>query len=85
MRHGLALRAKVDVDYIDRILNGHSAKGITALAWKADCGMRLALQLQTNMAGIAPNKALRAKNGSDYPLSTEEMEWQLDFFASLTD
>ncbi len=85
VRHGLALRAKVDVDYIDRILNGHSAKGITALAWKADCGMRLALQLQTNMAGIAPNKALRAKNGSDYPLSTEEMEWQLDFFASLSD
>lgn len=85
IRHGLALRAKVGVDYIDRILNGHSAKGITALAWKADCGMHLALQLQTNMAGIPPNKALRAKNGSDYPLSEEEMEWQLDFFASLTD
>ena len=37
------------------------------------------------MAGIPPNKALRAKNGSEFPLSPEEMEWQLDFFASLTD
>ncbi len=85
VRHGLALRAKVGVDFVDRILNGHSAKGITALAWRGDCGMRLALQLQTNLGGIPPNKALRARDGSDYPLTTEEMEWQLDFFSSLTD
>ncbi|NIA71285.1 DUF2336 domain-containing protein [Pelagibius litoralis] len=85
VRHGLALRAKVGVDYIDRVLNGHSAKGIVALAWRGELGMRLALQLQTNMGGISPNKALRARDGTDYPLSPEEMEWQLDFFASLTD
>lgn len=85
VRHGMALRAKVGVDFVDRILNGHSAKGITALAWRGDCGMRLAMQLQTNLGGIPPNKALRARDGSDYPLTTEEMEWQLDFFSSLTD
>ncbi len=85
VRHGLALRASVGVDTVDRGLNGHSAKGLTALAWKGGCSMRLALQLQTNMAGIPPNKALRAKDGMDFPLSVEEMEWQLDFFASLTD
>jgi hypothetical protein len=35
------------------------------------------------MGGIPPNKALHARDGSDFPLSPEEMEWQLDFFASL--
>jgi uncharacterized protein (DUF2336 family) len=83
VRHALATMAGVTTDYIDRVLQGHSAKGITALAWKAGCSMRCALQLQTNMGGIPPNKALRPRDGSDFPLSPEEMEWQLDFFSSL--
>lgn len=83
VRHALALMAEVKVDFVDRVLQGHSAKGITALAWKAGCSMRVALQLQTNMGGIPPKKALNPRNGSDFPLSPEEMEWQLDFFASL--
>lgn len=83
VRHALALMAGVQVDFIDRVLQGHSAKGVTALAWKAGCSMRVAIQLQTNMGGIPPAKALNARNGSDFPLSPEEMEWQLDFFASL--
>ncbi|HMA15033.1 MAG: DUF2336 domain-containing protein [Bacteroidota bacterium] len=83
VRHALAAMAGVGVDFVDRVLQGHSAKGITALAWKAGCSMRVALQLQTNMGGIPPNKALHARGGSDFPLSPEEMAWQLDFFASL--
>jgi uncharacterized protein (DUF2336 family) len=83
VRHALALMAEVKVDFVDRVLQGHSAKGITALAWKAGCSMRVALQLQTNLGGIPPKKALNPRNGSEFPLSPEEMEWQLDFFASL--
>lgn len=83
VRHALAAMAGVEVDYVDRVLQGHSAKGITAIAWKAGCSMRVALQLQINMGGIPPNKALNARDGSEFPLSPEEMEWQLDFFASL--
>jgi uncharacterized protein (DUF2336 family) len=83
VRHALAAMAGVTTDYIDRVLQGHSAKGITALAWKAGCSMRLALQLQTSMGGIPPNKALRPRDGTEFPLSPEEMEWQLDFFSSL--
>jgi uncharacterized protein (DUF2336 family) len=83
VRHALAAMAGVGLDYVDRVLQGHSAKGITALAWKAGCSMRVALQLQTSMGGIPPQKALHARDGRDFPLSPEEMEWQLDFFASL--
>lgn len=83
VRHALAAMAGVGTDFVDRVLQGHSAKGITALAWKAGCSMRVAMQLQTNMGGIPPNKALHARGGSDFPLTAEEMNWQLDFFASL--
>jgi uncharacterized protein (DUF2336 family) len=42
VRHGLALRAELPLSLIDHVLSAHSAKGVTALAWKAGCAMRFA-------------------------------------------
>jgi uncharacterized protein (DUF2336 family) len=83
VRHGLALRAGLPLSLIDHILSAHSAKGVTALAWKAGCTMRLASQLQLRIGGIVPAQVLNPRSGTDYPLSAEEMDWQLDFFQSL--
>ena len=83
VRHGLALRAGLPVSLIDHVLSAHSAKGVTALAWKAGCAMRFASQLQLRLGGIAPNQVLNPRGGTGYPLSDEEMDWQLDFFQSL--
>ncbi len=83
VRHGLALRAGLALSLIDHILSAHSAKGVTALAWKAGCTMRLASQLQLRIGGIVPSQVLNPRSGTDYPLSAEEMDWQLDFFQSL--
>ena len=83
VRHGLALRAGLPLSLIDHILAAHSAKGVTALAWKAGCPMRFASQLQLRLGGIAPSHVLNPRAGTDYPLTGEEMDWQLDFFQSL--
>ncbi len=83
VRHGLALRADLPLSLIDHVLAAHSAKGVTALAWKAGCAMRFASQLQLRLGGIPPNQVLNPRGGTDYPLSDEEMDWQLDFFQSL--
>ena len=83
VRHGLALRADLPLSLIDHILSAHSAKGVTALAWKAGCTMRFASQLQLRIGGIALNHVLNPRSGTDYPLSDEAMAWQLDFFQSL--
>jgi hypothetical protein len=47
VRHGLALRAELPLSLIDHVLSAHSAKGVTALAWKAGCAMRFACQPAT--------------------------------------
>ena len=83
VRHGLALRAGLPLSLIDHILSAHSAKGVTALAWKAGCTMRFASQLQLRIGGIVPSQVLNPSSGTDYPLCPEEMDWQLDFFQSL--
>jgi uncharacterized protein (DUF2336 family) len=83
VRYGIALRADLPVSLIDHVLSAHSAKGVTALAWKAGCTMRFASQLQLRLGGIAPQQVLNPRGGADYPLSDDEMDWQLDFFQSL--
>jgi hypothetical protein len=70
----LALKAGVAPTLVSRVIAAHSAKGITALAWKAGLSMRFAVRLQIRLAHVAQGDVLGAKNGTDYPLPSEEME-----------
>ena len=74
----------LDGETIDKVLSGKSAKGVTALAWKAGLSMRFATQLQQHMAGIPPAQVLNARDGTDFPMTPEEMTWQLGIFQSLS-
>ncbi|MHA1108001.1 MAG: DUF2336 domain-containing protein [Alphaproteobacteria bacterium] len=77
----LSLRAGVAPEIVQKIASMESAKGIIAMSWKAGLSMRTAVQLQLRLIRIAPTKIMNPKNGVDYPLTAEEMNWQLEFFA----
>ena len=79
---GLVLLAGVTAATIARIRAARSAKGMTALAWKAGLSMRFAIRLQARFAGVAPGEILNARDGVDYPMAVDEMEWMLEFFRS---
>jgi uncharacterized protein (DUF2336 family) len=79
---GLAILAGVPRTTVARIRAARSAKGITALAWKAGLPMRFAIRLQSRFAGVAPDEIINAHDGIDYPLTPDEMEWMLGFFKS---
>jgi uncharacterized protein (DUF2336 family) len=80
VRAALAVLAEVPISAVDKILSSRSAKGVVALAWKAGLSVRLAGQLQTRIGGISPRQALHSRGGKDYPLTVEEMTWQIEFF-----
>ncbi len=80
VRAALAVLAEVPVDVVDKILSARSAKGVVALVWKAKLPMRLAVQVQTRLGGISPRQALQARSGTGFPLTQEEMTWQIEFF-----
>ena len=84
VRAALGLMSGLDGEAVDRVLDSGSAKGITALAWKAGLAMRTASQIQLRMGGLGPGQVLNARGGTDYPLTPDEMTWQLEFFASLS-
>ncbi len=79
----LTLRARINPAIVAKILASHSAKAMTAIAWKSGYTMRLATQLQVKLARLPPKSRLAAASGGLFPLTPEEMEWQLAFFRTL--
>ena len=78
----LAQLGEISADMVSKAVSMSSPKGITAMAWKAGLGMRTAIQLQLRLARVPPTKVLQARDGVDYPLTEDEMRWQIDFFGS---
>jgi hypothetical protein len=69
----LAFRAGVAPTLVSRVVAARSAKGITALAWKAGLSMEFAATLQARLAHIASADVLTAKDGAEFPLTPDEM------------
>lgn len=74
----LVLRTNIKRPSVEKLLRTQSPKTVTALAWRAGLSMRMAMRLQNRVAGIPPKKLLNARNGTDYPLSEQEMNWQIE-------
>lgn len=82
VKEALAVRANLNVTTVGKVLDAKSAKGVMALTWKAGLSPEFALQLQSRMGGIAPRDLLRPRSGQ-FPLSEDEMNWQLELFESM--
>ena len=78
----LSLRSKLQPAVVSKILTSHSAKGLTSLAWRGGYSMRLGLQLQLRVGRLPPKARLTGAAGK-WPLTPEEMAWQIEFFRSL--
>lgn len=77
----LAQLASVPVDTARRILDSHSAKPVTALVWRAGLSMRTSFKIQTFVMRLQAGELLPARGGVRFPLSENEMNWHLDYFA----
>lgn len=62
-----------------KIIDMRAPKAIVALAWRAGLSMRLALTLQKTVGEVQPKEILYPKDGTDFPLTEEELAWQIDF------
>lgn len=56
-----------------------SAKGVSALCWKAGLSAELAHQLQLRLAKVSPSEAIKPRGGA-YALSEKDLAWQVEFF-----
>ncbi|MEI6559071.1 MAG: DUF2336 domain-containing protein [Rhodospirillaceae bacterium] len=79
LRAALALRSGIPPLLVDKLLHARSGRAITALAWRAELSMRTAFLLQKELM-IPPSQYVYPREGAGYPLSADEMIWQLEFF-----
>jgi uncharacterized protein (DUF2336 family) len=79
----LAVMGEVPFSVAERIVATQSAKGIIALAWRANIPERMVAQLQTKLCRIPPDEILKPPRIGEWPLSEDEMVWQLEFFYQL--
>lgn len=75
----LAGAAGVPQTAVDRAVSLRSSKALISLVWKAGYSTAIAESVQSALAGLAPASVLRPTPSGLFPLSAEEMRWQIDF------
>ncbi len=80
----LAESAGIHMSVAQRMVAMRSARGITALCWKAGIDAHVATRIQVKVAHIPRSDILKpCPDTKDYPLSSEELQWQIDFFNNM--
>lgn len=80
----LVIRTGLEMAVVNRIFTEKSGKGIMALAWKASMPAKMGVQIQQRMGRIAPSEAVMPDEDDDYPMTEDELNFQLEFFTDLT-
>ncbi len=76
----LAVMSDLAAETVRQIIQSKSGRAVTALCWKAGLSMRTAYDVQTKFALVPTAQLLHAKNGVEYPIKEDELEWHLSYF-----
>ena len=78
----LAAAAELPPSYVQRAANLRRTKALLSLVWKAGYSARLAVAVQTMLGQIPPDAALIATPDGGFPLTEDEMRWQITFLTA---
>lgn len=81
VRHALQFMTGLPPDTVSKMLKSNSGKAVVALAWKAGLSMSMAESVQRRVARIQPKSMLTDPGTGDYPMSEQDMDWYLSYFA----
>lgn len=77
----LAAKAKTTEDIIRRmIVESGAARPVIALCVKLGLPMSLSVLMQQRLTRLGAGKIMYPKNGDQCPISSDDVQWQLDFF-----
>ncbi len=80
VRYSLAHMSGLPSEVVAKMLGSGSGKAVTSLCWKAGMSMRAAVKMQQKVGKVRTNSLLRARGGNQYPLTEDDMEWQIEFY-----
>jgi uncharacterized protein (DUF2336 family) len=74
--------AAIRADAVDKILTARSAKGVIAVCWKAKLKLATAVAVQQRTLSLPPKNVLNQPKWDGWPMTEEELKWQLEFFGA---
>ena len=77
----LAAASGLSPRQVENVLASKNPKAVVALVWKGGFGMDLAYQAQVRLASILPRVAVDPADDGSYPMSEDELSWQIEGFA----
>lgn len=77
----LAVASGVSLRTVDRVVGLRSAKAIISLAWRGGFSMRAGTVAQAVLGQLGPGSILLPTAEGGFPLSAEEMEWQIELMS----
>lgn len=75
----LAHLSKSNEEEVRKILDMRSGKAVVSLCWHCKLSMRFAFRVEQEVAHLQKDELLYPKAGTDFPLSEEDMKWQMEF------
>ncbi|MCW9034500.1 MAG: DUF2336 domain-containing protein [Rhodospirillales bacterium] len=76
----IAAAAEMPLEAVQKAFAMQSIKGIVALVWKAEFTMALASEIQKIIAKVPESKVMQPDEDGGYPLSEDDLSWQIDLF-----
>lgn len=77
----LSLASGMPLPAVRRAATLRSGKALLSLAWKAGFSMKAGYAVQILLARLSPNVAIKPGPDGSFPLSVQEMSWQIDFLS----
>jgi uncharacterized protein (DUF2336 family) len=81
----LIVLGQVDVAVARKIFLDKNPYGIVALFGKAKLPSDMLVLAQQKMGRIAPSEVIEPKADGSFPMSDDDIDWHLEFFASIVD
>lgn len=81
----LIVLGAVDVAVARKVFLEKSPYGIVALFGKADLPADMLVLAQQKMGRIAPSEVIEPNDDGSFPMSTDDIDWHLEFFASMVE
>ncbi len=75
----------VNVHVARKIFIEKSPAGIVALIGKAKLPVSMIVMTQQQMGRIAPSEIIQPKNDDEFPLSEQDIDWQIEFYADMAE
>ncbi len=76
----IAYLSAIHPQVLRRMIETHKPKPVIAFCRKANLPVRMAVDVQRYLAKVPAKEIMYAKQGTDYPLTDDEVKWQLEFF-----